>query len=231
MLQQTQVPRVVEKYREFVTRFPGWRSLAEAPLSEVLRAWQGLGYNRRAKFIHEAAKAVVREHGGELPRDPEILRRLPGIGPATAASIAAFAFNAPVTFIETNIRSVFIHHFFGSRTGVGDEQLRPLVEQALDRRNPARWYSALMDYGVELKRRVENPSRRSRHHVRQAGFEGSDRQVRGAVLRAVLDRPGLGMTRLIMQVGGDSARVMRIVRAMAREGMLAVAGGRCSAPQ
>ncbi len=231
MLQQTQVPRVVEKYGEFVTRFPSWEALAGAPLAQVLSAWQGLGYNRRAKFLQQAAKVVVSEHGGVLPRDPELLRKFPGIGPATAASIAAFAYDVPTVFIETNIRSVFIHHFFGGRTGVGDEELLPLVAQALDKRHPGRWYSALMDYGVALKKQVGNPSRRSRHHVRQSPFEGSDRQVRGAILREVLAEPGLGLVQRRGRVAGRKERVAAVAKAMVSEGLLACSRGRYAVAQ
>ncbi|MFW5643929.1 MAG: hypothetical protein ACOCYQ_07850, partial [Alkalispirochaeta sp.] len=107
MLQQTQVPRVAEKFPSFVERFPDFRSLAAASLGDVLNAWSGLGYNRRARFLREAAAAVVDRYDGELPSDPDLLKELPGIGANTAGSIAAFAFNRPVVFIETNIRRVF----------------------------------------------------------------------------------------------------------------------------
>ncbi|MEK6794327.1 MAG: A/G-specific adenine glycosylase, partial [Spirochaetota bacterium] len=109
MLQQTQIPRVIEKYGQFIHRFGTIRSLAKAPLSTCLTAWQGLGYNRRAVFLHRLAKEVVRAHSGEIPRSVEALETLPGIGHYTARAVCAFAFNIPSVFIETNIRSVFIH--------------------------------------------------------------------------------------------------------------------------
>jgi A/G-specific adenine glycosylase len=196
----------------------------------VLKAWQGLGYNRRGKFLHEAAKVVVREHAGQLPRDPEVLRQLPGIGAATAASIAAFAFDVPTVFIETNIRSVFLHHFFAGRVGVGDEEILPLVEQALDRRHPGRWYSALMDYGVALKKQVPNPSRRSRHHVRQSRFEGSDRQVRGAILRALLESGPASRRDLCALTGFSEERMSLVLPVLCNEGMLRKVGAKYSAP-
>jgi len=226
MLQQTQVPRVTAKYREFTQRFPSWRALAGASLADVLAVWQGLGYNRRARFLREAARAVVREYGGRLPREPEALQRLPGIGPATAASIAAFAFDRPTVFIETNVRSVFIHHFFPGWPAVSDDEVRPLVEQTLDRRSPRRWYSALMDYGTGLRKRVANPSRRSSHHVRQSRFEGSDRQARGRVLRAVLARPGLGVAALRKATGVSGARFRRVLTGLCDDGMVACREGR-----
>lgn len=231
MLQQTQVDRVIPKYIAFMKRFPAWNALAAAPADRVLLAWQGLGYNRRARFLHQAAKKIVAEHGGRLPRDVDALRALPGIGAATAASIAAFAFDMPTVFIETNIRSVFIHHFFGDQQAIDDDQLLPLVERTLDRRRPARWYSALMDYGVSLKKAHSNPSRRSRHHVRQSPFEGSTRQVRGKILRLLLAEPGLNQTQLAKRIDDPQGRVPQVLARLVEEGMICgrgrgyVAGG------
>ncbi len=229
MLQQTQVDRVVPKYTAFIERFPSWEALASAPAAQVLAAWQGLGYNRRARFLHQAATMVVAEYGGRLPRDIGALRALPGIGAATASSIAAFAFDIPTVFIETNIRSVFIHHFFGDKDGIGDDELLPLVEQTLDRRHPARWYSALMDYGVSLKKAHANPSRRSRHHVRQSPFEGSDRQVRGRILRLLLADPGLTRGQVAKRIDDPRGRVPRILARLVDEGMVSRRGGRYAA--
>jgi A/G-specific adenine glycosylase len=226
MLQQTQVDRVVGKYRQFVRAFPSWRSLARARLDRVLAVWRGLGYNRRALWLKRAAEAVAERHGGRLPRDVHELERLPGVGEATARSIAAFAFNEPTVFIETNIRSVFLHHFFPGRSKVGDCQLLPLVERTLDRRNPARWYSALMDYGVYLKRHHGNPSRRSRHHVRQAPFEGSDRQVRGRILTALLERPGQTRRGLQRNMAEARGRVPALLERLCAEGMVRRNGAR-----
>ena len=220
MLQQTQVSRVAEKYGPFLARFPDFSTLAGARLSDVLREWQGLGYNRRARSLHRAARAVVDEFGGKLPRDPAALAGLPGIGAATAGSIAAFAFNAPVVFVETNIRAVYIHCFFRDKSGVRDDQIVPLVEQTLDRDNPRTWYSALMDYGVELKKAHGNPSRRSAHHHVQSRFEGSDRQVRGRILRALLDNQKTSFAVLRKETGCESDRLGRILRDLVREGMV-----------
>src|ERR1700751_788981 len=105
MLQQTQTQRVISKYEEFIAAFPDFKSLAAASLRDVLLVWQGLGYYRRARFLHQLAQIVVNEHGGALPQDQKVLQTLPGIGPNTAGSICAFAFNKPVVFIETNIRT------------------------------------------------------------------------------------------------------------------------------
>jgi len=191
MLQQTQVPRVLAKYEEFLAAFPTLGALAAAPLEAVLRVWQGLGYNRRARSLWRLADIVASELNGELPRSAPELLRLPGVGPATAAAVAAFAYGDAHPFIETNIRAVYLHHFFPDRSDVADCEILPLVEATLDHRDPRSWYYALMDYGVELKRTRPNPSRRSRHHIRQSPFEGSNRQLRAQVLRLVLDRPSV----------------------------------------
>ncbi|MGD1997509.1 MAG: A/G-specific adenine glycosylase [Candidatus Dependentiae bacterium] len=183
MLQQTQTHRVRPKFESFTRLFPSFEVLAVAPLVKVLAAWQGLGYNRRAKFLKQSAEIIMEKHGGTLPKDPVDLVELPGIGPATASSLAAFAYNVPTTFIETNVRTVFIHFFCSDKKGVHDKELLPLIAQTLDRENPRDWYYALMDYGVMLKKQLVNPSRQSKHHVRQSRFEGSDRQIRGAIVR------------------------------------------------
>jgi A/G-specific adenine glycosylase len=151
---------------------------------------------------------------------------LPGIGAATAASIAAFAFNRPTVFIETNIRAVFIHHFFDGRKGVEDSELLPLVSRTLDRRRPARWYSALMDYGVYLKKLHKNPSRRSAHHVNQSRFEGSDRQLRGAILRRLLHAGETSERRLVHALNGEPERIGRIVARLEAEGFVTRRGRR-----
>ncbi|UCF07117.1 MAG: A/G-specific adenine glycosylase [bacterium] len=227
MLQQTQVPRVVGKYREFITNFPDFASLARAPLRSVLSVWSGLGYNRRAKHLHETARIVVREYGGWLPRDFARLITLPGIGKATASAVSAFAFNEPLPFIETNIRAVFIHSFFDGEIGITDAEILPLVEQTLDRSRPRAWYNALMDFGVTLKRLYGNPARRSAHHVKQGRFEGSDRQARGLILRMLLAR-SMSEGELSKATGLDSSRLGPNLSRLAKEGLIAERRGRYS---
>jgi A/G-specific adenine glycosylase len=183
MLQQTQTARVAQKFPQFIAQFPSFAALASATLKEVLKAWQGMGYNRRGKYLHDSAKKVMQEFGGILPNDPPVLETFPGIGKATAASICAFAFNKPTIFIETNIRSVFIFYFFSGKSEIHDKEIYPLVAASVDQENPREWYYALMDYGVMLKKQMKNPSRKSAHHAVQSKFEGSDRQIRGAILR------------------------------------------------
>ena len=191
MLQQTQVDRVMGKYGEFLAKFPDFETLARAPWPEVLAIWQGLGYNRRALALKRLAQGVMENWGGTLPTSAEDLRSLPGIGPATAGALLAFAFAQPVAFIETNIRRVFLHFFFADREGVTDREILPLVEETLDRKRVRDWYYALMDYGAELKGSFPNPNRRSAHYARQSPFAGSNREVRGFILKKLLEEPVL----------------------------------------
>lgn len=184
MLQQTQTSRVAEKYDSFLKRFPTFQELAQASTVDLLTEWVGLGYNRRALALHGIAQTVVEKHRGILPNDPGILETFKGLGPATAASICAFAFNRSTVFIETNIRAVYLHAFFTHRQQpVSDKELFPLVAATVSVERAREWYYALMDCGVELKKLYKNPSRKSKHHARQSKFEGSDRQIRGAVVR------------------------------------------------
>jgi A/G-specific adenine glycosylase len=188
MLQQTQVNRVLPKYHAFLKRFPTVHALAQAPLREVLIQWQGLGYNRRAKMLHACALEVVEKHKGRFPQTQEALVALPGIGPYTAGAVLAFAYNKPVVFIETNIRSVYLHHFFNDATQVTDRELLPFIERTLHTGDPRSWYYALMDYGVCIKKECGNPNTRSVHYTKQSAFKGSDRQIRGAIVRLLTEK-------------------------------------------
>lgn len=187
MLQQTQVERVVPKFVNFISLFPDFPTLAKAPLSDVLIAWQGLGYNRRAKYLHELAKTVVGL--GALPETQDELVKLPGIGTNTAGAILAYAFDQPVVYIETNIRTVYLHHYFADKFDVDDKELLPVIERTLERDEPRAWYSALMDYGAYLKKQGMGRNNASKHYKKQSKFEGSVRQMRGAVLRALATGP------------------------------------------
>ncbi len=217
MLQQTQTYRVEPKYHAFLAVLPTLQDLAAADLRTVLSLWQGLGYNRRGKFLHEMAQEIVQQHGGIVPHEPELLEQLPGIGKATARSICAFAFNKPTIFIETNIRAVYIHTFCPGRTDVHDKELMPLVAATVDQQNPREWYYALMDYGVYLKKTLPNPSRKSKHHVKQSAFEGSDRQIRGALIRELTKHESIDRDELINLISSDFDRSNRILERLAIE--------------
>jgi A/G-specific adenine glycosylase len=211
MLQQTQVTRVVPKYHEFVSHFPDIGALADVGLGEVLTVWQGLGYNRRAKYLHIAAREIVEKFNGKIPKRLGELITLPGIGANTAGAILVYAYNQPQIFIETNIRTVFIHHFFNDQDKIDDKEIYPLVEKsvqyfagweekpenrmyfasdALNISNTVphyrQWFWALMDYGSYLKSTVGNKSRQSSKYAKQSAFSGSLRQIRGQVIKQLI---------------------------------------------
>jgi len=228
MLQQTQVERVIGYYGKFLARFPDITALAAAPLADILAAWQGLGYNRRALYLKRAAEEIVARHGSAVPCYPEALAQLPSIGRATAGAIAAFAFNQPTPFIETNIRRVYIHFFFPRRRAVADVALLPLIAQTMDRKNPREWYYALMDYGAMLgavQKGEKNPNRRSKHYTRQSRFQGSDRKLRGKIIALALKERPLNATMLRAKLHTDAKRIKHITTALIREGFLKKAKG------
>ena len=222
MLQQTQVDRVVPYFERFIKKFPIIQSLAKSDLASTLKIWSGLGYNRRAKLLRECAKEIVEKRGGKVPRDFSALIDLPGIGPYTAGAIRVFAFNKPDVLIETNIRSVYIHHFFPRKrhtVTISDRELQPYAEKAAKGQDPRTWHAALMDYGSFLKKTNPNPSRRSKHHTRQSPFEGSLRQYRGIILRRLLDGPITQSA--LLKVNVDSSYRMELaLKDLERERMI-----------
>jgi len=220
MLQQTQTTRVAQKFPGFLQRFPDFQRLAGASLAEVLGEWQGLGYNRRGRYLHESAGIIYHQYQGILPADRQTLQGFPGIGPNTAASILAFAYNIPEIFIETNIRSVFIHHFF-TGGAVHDREILPLIAASLDQANPREWYWALMDYGVFLKKTQGNAARKSVHYTRQSAFEGSVRQARGRILKIILEKPEAGVA--ISELPPFSLYAEALA-GLAKEGMIVAEG-------
>ena len=186
MLQQTQVKRVLSYWPRFMALFPTIDALAAADTSDVLAQWQGLGYNRRALSLKRCADICSAERGGRLPETVDELVALPGIGPATAAGVVAFSFDRPALYLETNVRTVFLHELFPGEEGVTDARISPLVRLACPDTGVRAWYYALLDYGAHLKATLPNPSRRSAHHTRQSAFEGSRRQKRAELVRIVL---------------------------------------------
>ena len=226
MLQQTQTERVVPKYLAWLEAFPTAADLAAAPFPQVLAAWSGLGYNRRAGYLQSACRQVVQELGGVFPSTAKELQRLKGVGAYTAGAVAAFAFNRPEVFIETNIRSVYLFLFFSAgKIGgqrVADAQLMPLIETTLYRPDPRVWYYALMDYGAALKKSTANPNRQSRHYSRQSRFEGSLRQARGAIVRQLSlggNRPQ-ALEDLAAGAGIDLYRMQGAAESLVSEGMI-----------
>jgi len=224
-------------YAEFTRRFPTIRSLARAPLADVLRAWQGLGYNRRAKMLREAAKEIVARHAGRVPRDVRALEALPGVGPYTARAIAAFAWNADEVFIETNIRTAVIRHFFTPKKNtpiygcVLDAQIASVLAWVLPHGRAREWYAALMDYGAYLKRSGVKLNPRSAHYTKQVRFAGSAREARGTVLRGLLAGPASEAS-LTKALGPSRASQMKkALAALIQEGLVVRTGKQFSLPR
>ncbi len=225
MLQQTQVERVVPYYKKFIKQFPTPRILAAAPLSNVLKAWQGLGYNRRAKMLHQAAKELASKKITAVSE----LEALQGVGPYTARAIVAFAFNKNVIFVETNIRTAVIHHFFADKKPysakatkdkkVSDAEIEKILKQALPQGKSREWYSALMDYGAHLKRSGVSHNVRSTRYTKQSAFAGSPREARGAILRELI-KGSRTEARLTGLLDNRVLQMRRALRSLLAEGLI-----------
>jgi A/G-specific adenine glycosylase len=223
MLQQTQTDRVLPKYLAWLKTYPEPSALAKAPLAEALGLWSGLGYNRRALALVRAASLI--SSSGRFPDDEDLLLELPGVGPYTARAVLAFAFDRPVVLIETNIRSVFLHHFFEGEDGVADARIAPLVEATLNREDPRTWYYALMDYGVMLKRSFGNPNSRSAHYAKQSPFADSNRRIRGYLLKELGLRGRADVEELASALPFSRERVEKALGELAAEGFMAESCG------
>lgn len=216
MLQQTQVERVIPFYTKFIKEFSTAKKLAAAPLSDVLKTWQGLGYNRRAKMLHQAAKKLSATRFDLVAE----LEKLPGVGPYTARAVATFAWNEDTVFVETNIRTAVIHHFFPRRSGVTDTELAEVLRQLLPKGKAREWYSALMDYGAYLKKSGVKVNTKSTSYAQQSKFAGSLREARGALLREITK--GITSRTHLINLLGPSRRAQMItaLKALMKEGLI-----------
>lgn len=185
MLQQTQVSRVLPKYKEFLRTFPTPKALAQSKDAQLLKVWSGLGYWRRARFLKEACKTITTQYKGKFPKDTATLRSLPGIGPYTAGAISCFAFGNTEAFVDTNIRRVYIHFFFQDKTDVSDKEILAIAQKAVWKQDPRHWHWALFDYGA-LVLTDKKINRKSRHYAKQSKFEGSFRSYRAKALKLLL---------------------------------------------
>lgn len=221
MLQQTQTQRVVIKYSEWLQRFPTIEALAQASLSEVLSSWSGLGYNRRGKYLWEAAQIIKDVYSGVFPNSVETLRKLPGIGEYTANAVLAFAFNQPTVVLETNIRTVILHHFFSASGDekIADTDIKKILEAVVDKKNPREWYYALMDYGNWLKSEGHHHFHKQKQYVKQKPFKGSERYVRGYLLRETLANKKLYLKDMKL-IGYSAAQIRKVAADLAKEGLL-----------
>ncbi|HPK46947.1 MAG: DNA repair protein [Spirochaetota bacterium] len=226
MLQQTQTSRALPKYELFLSLWPTIEALAGATLLDLLTAWKGLGYNRRALYLHQSAKACE-AWGWKLPSDEHLLRTLPGVGKATAAALMAFAFGERSIYLETNIRRVIIHSFFRAEEQVTDRQVEAVLSRLLDGIDDYRsWYYALMDYGVLLKALLPNPNRKSAHYRGQSAFENSNRQIRGLLIHLLSEggpKDGAAIGTTLGTFEWD--RVVSCLEALTEEGFVEEQGG------
>ncbi|MFA5870885.1 MAG: A/G-specific adenine glycosylase [Candidatus Paceibacterota bacterium] len=218
MLQQTQVVRVLKKYPEFIKAFPTFKALADAKFSDVLLVWQGMGYNRRAKFMKQTAEIIIRDFNGIVPRNIKTLKTLPGIGSGTAGSLSAFIYNEPVCFIETNIRRVMIHFFFREKNNIKEKDILKKIKETIDVSNPREWYYALMDYGVMLPKKEKlNANKKSTIYKKQTSFIGSRRQLRGSIIRFLLKNKASKISDIVYGCGITDYSVEEIVSDLCKE--------------
>lgn len=230
MLQQTQVERVIPKYESFMKRWPTAKRLANASLGEVLKAWQGLGYNRRAKFLHQTAIIVTKVHNGMMPKTEKELRLLPGLGEYTAKAIMAFAYNKPVSLIETNVRQVFTHHFFKEEQKVSDSEILEIVTKTLPKDRAGEWYAALMDYGTYLKKQHGNITTKSKTYQKQSQFKGSNREIRGNILKLLATRPH-SESALFKNIDADITRLKEQLAKLVSENLVTKKASRYQLPE
>jgi A/G-specific adenine glycosylase len=245
MAQQTQISRVAEAWSGFVAAFPSFEALAAASPADVLRAWRGLGYNRRALNLWRAAQAVVDEHDGVLPREVAALERLPGIGPYTARAVAAIAFGLPVGAVDTNVRRVLSRAVTGASEGIHTAEVQRLADAAVPGDRPADWTHALMDVGATFCRptRPDCDACPARAWCRYAegeraaavvaaprprsaagpAFSASSRWLRGRILDRLRDAPPPGWDRFDGAIGEHAdAAVLAALVALAAEGLAEV---------
>ncbi len=229
MLQQTQTDRVIAYYLRFIKTFPTSTSLSKASLKEVLTLWSGLGYNRRARFLHNAAQKIETDFGGSIPHTYEALRSLPGVGEYTANAVLAFAFNKRVLLLETNIRTVLIHHFFKHTEKVTDQMLKKVLSSLLPKRGINTWYGLLMDYGAALKKEVGNKNKQSTTYKKQKAFKGSEREIRGHIVSWLLKTPSTKAqlaNRVKKELGATKEKFSLVFEKLLKEGLLKKKGGR-----
>ncbi len=218
MLQQTQVERVIPKYEAWLKKWPTWAALARADRRELLAAWSGLGYNRRAIYLGQLAGIIAKRFDGCLPDDPKILQTLPGIGPYTAHAVLIFAFNKPLVTIDTNIRRVMIHEF-GLPADVTKGDLENLARRLRPRGRSRDWHNALMDYSrVAIPGRLPAAPRLNK----QTPFRGSRRQIRGEIIRRLTLSRRVAVDRIAKDMKRSVQDVMEAAEALQKDGLVRI---------
>lgn len=219
MLQQTQVSRVIQKYSSWMNQWPTLRSFMSASFSDVVIVWSGLGYNRRSRYLYDTLRDIYRQYDGIVPNDQSLLESFAGIGKNTASAIRAYTYNAPVVFIETNIRSAYLYAFFKEHTDkVADDMILCKVHETLDTDQPRQWYYALMDYGTYVKKEYGNQLHKAIQHKKQSKFNGSQRQIRGMIVRTLAQKRQVTVDELIAEFCDQ--RVLIAIDELCKEGLI-----------
>jgi A/G-specific adenine glycosylase len=218
MLQQTQVERVVPKWKSWICRWPNWQSLSKATNRQLLIEWQGLGYNRRALALGAMARDIVRKWHGETPRDIETLLALPGIGPYTANAILIFAYNEPCIAIDTNIRRVLMHEL-GLPSDISRANLEQVAQLVLPKTRSRDWHNALMDYSaIALPKSIPSipPA------TKQSRFKGSLRELRGEIIRELTKKRLVTIQQIATKTHRDIPDVRRAAESLEKENVISL---------
>lgn len=240
MLQQTQVDRVRTKYAEFLKVFPTVNVLACASLGDVLRAWSGLGYNRRAKYLHECAKEIVHAHGGKFPSDEQELKKLPGIGLSTSAALMSFAFRGDAPMIDTNIRRILSRVFFKEKIP-SDKELYVFAKVLIPRGKGREWNYAMLDVGATLcKARNHSPECPFMklhgavsdfvYKKPQTRFTHSRRFYRGKILQLLAKEKEVSMLAIRGFIGKDILEITEILCDLKKDGLITIVGRKIALP-
>jgi A/G-specific adenine glycosylase len=244
MAQQTQAARAAGHWERFMARYPTIAALAAAGPADVQRAWQGLGYNRRALALWRAARVIATQHGGMVPDSVEALDALPGVGPYTARAVAAIAFGRPVGAVDVNVRRVLARMVAGGSGALSASQMQKIADRAVPPQRAADWTHALMDVGALLCRPreprcsdcpaspwcrfaagerpgVESVDEHVRPHQRQPPFPSTTRWLRGRILDRLRSAPGDRWVTIDAPIGAhDEARIRNAAAAMAADGLI-----------
>lgn len=223
MLQQTQVSRVINYFNAFIEKFPTFNTLSQAPQSAILESWSGLGYNRRAMYLHQGAKVITEQYKELVPSCVETLKKIKGIGEYTASALVTYSYNIPTIFIETNIRTVCFSIFeqYFNEEKISDKKLIKLIEQIIDRENPREWYYAMMDLGTELKKILPQCHlKKSSSYQKQSLFLGSIREIRGKIIKFLTKNNQQKVIRKELELLCKDQRVDTCITNLIKEGLI-----------
>lgn len=223
MLQQKQVSRVINYFNSFIEKFPTFKALSQAPQSAILESWSGLGYNRRAMYLHQGAKIITEQYKEFIPDSVEILKKIKGIGEYTASALVTYSYNRPTLFVETNIRTVCFSIFeqYFSEEKISDKQLIELIEQIIDKENPREWYYAMMDLGIELKKILPKAHlKKSSSYQKQSLFVGSMRAIRGKIIKILTNNNQQKVIRKELELLCNDQRADSCITNLIKEGLI-----------